>query len=62
MGNKRTWISWVLAFSMLTPLASCGESGKTGESSESVRVSATDNQYVATINSLVATDELGAVV
>ena len=59
MGKKRIWISWALAFSMLTPLASCGESGKTVESSESVRVNATDNQYVATVNSLTATDALG---
>ena len=59
MWNKRTWISWVLAISMLTSLASCGESGKTGESGESVRVNATDNQYAATVNSLVATDALG---
>ena len=59
MWNKRTWISWVLAISMLTSLASCGESGKTGESGESVRVNAIDNQYAATVNSLVATDALG---
>ena len=52
----------MLAISMLTTLASCGESGKTvesGESGESVRVNAIDNQYVATVNSLTATDALG---
>lgn len=59
MWNKRTWISWVLAISMLTSLASCGESGKVGGQGESVRVNATDNQYAATVNSLVATDALG---
>ena len=62
MRKKRIWTSLMLAISMLTTLASCGESGKTvesGESGESVRVNAIDNQYAATVNSLTATDALG---
>lgn len=57
MTSKKHVISCVLAFSMLTSLAGCF--GGNDSNTEYTKVTAEDNPYVTTINSLVATDALG---
>ncbi|MBQ3019717.1 MAG: hypothetical protein IJD77_03940 [Clostridia bacterium] len=63
MMRKKKWISLALALSMLTPFAACGgsksDNGDNGNSNDGIYVTAEDNQYDATIHSLVATDALG---
>lgn len=60
MMGKKKWISLALALSMLTSFAACGgESKDDGGNDGGIYVAAEDNQYNATVNSLVATDALG---
>ena len=58
MKDKKSWLGLALAISILGSTVACG--AKTGGGMQgTTQVTAADNQYDATINSLVSTDALG---
>jgi hypothetical protein len=57
--QKKSWLSLFLAAAMLVPTSACRDKGGDEGFDNAILVTETNNQYNATVNSLVATDALG---